>query len=211
MFISKIGHGYYDNAGQHSGRGYYLILFSWNTFKAADEIVNACLACQCQKHANEFARHNYAYVCRPWEFDESTVTREELARRWNAVFNRSDKCPAHAELWKIDGPLYPQTGQGKLWAAVRVCALHQFGPFMMGVLRIGRASITVLGSIGSDGLPLDLQKVPENFRSHLVQVPYDIAREYWADNGWNDIGKARGPLTDWAKTAFPEVFGRKRQ
>jgi hypothetical protein len=34
MFISKSSHGYYRGTEQHSGRGRYLALFSWNSFKA---------------------------------------------------------------------------------------------------------------------------------------------------------------------------------
>lgn len=37
MFIRKSHHSYYVGTAQHSGRGEYLALFSWNTYKAKRE------------------------------------------------------------------------------------------------------------------------------------------------------------------------------
>ena len=96
---------------------------------------------------------------------------------------------------------YPN-GKPRLWAAVRSCALSQFGHFMMGTIRIGGKSITVSGPIGHDGLPLDLQDVPLTHHARLTEVPADIAALYWADDGHNDIGSARTALQQWAKETF---------
>ena len=184
MFI-KNGHGYYDSNGQqHSGRGQYLALFSWNDYKAADEIRMACETCRRLKSAR----------------DAATGSPEWVERC--AGYEMPDRCDTHTGVHSgIEEPRYPN-GNSRLWATVRVCALSQLGHFMMGTIRIGGKSITVSGSIGNDGLPLDVQEVPANWRDKLVQVPQDVASAYWTDNGHNDIGSARDPLRQWARETF---------
>lgn len=184
MFISKRGHGYYDGHGQHSGRGLYLALFAWNDFKAQDELADACAECAERRARRAAWEANPTYQAAPGIFQTRCDTHQAL---------RSG----------LPIPKYPN-GEGKLWATVRSCSLHQCGHFMMGTIRIGGKSITVSGPIGHDGLPLDLQEVPKASRLKLVEVPEDVATTYWKDNGHNDVGRAATPLREWALEAFKE-------
>jgi hypothetical protein len=191
MFISTRGRGYYGNDGQqHSGRGNYLALFSWNDFKAQDELRAACADCQAAHTAREAAI---------------------AAGRWEA-YNWAEHCNAHLGIRSgLPLPKYPN-GKGKLWATTRACSLHQCGHFMMGTIRIGGKSITVSGPIGHDGLPLDLQDVPQAWRNKLVELPEDVATAFWGDNGHNDVGRAAKPLREWAYTALVHpALGRRTE
>jgi len=190
MFIRKTSSGYYRGTEQRSGRGQYLALFSWNDYKALDEQRAHCL--ECRALSAEYA----AAIAGVQGIDDPTPAAIEAYKR--ACTIGRTRCDAHAGIRSgLPVPVYPN-GKGKLWAAVRSCALRQCGHFMMGQIRIGGKSITVSGPIGHDGLPLDLQCVPLAQRARLVEVPEHIAAIYWSDNGHNTIGAAGDTLRDWA-------------
>ena len=184
MFI-KNTRGYYGTDGtQHSGRASYLALFSWNPFKAQDEVRDHCEYCQHRKTFLHTAR-----MIAPTVYYSSAD-----------MFNAYESCTLHREV-SARGPVYAN-GRPMLWAMVRKCALTQLGHFMMGSINIGGKRITVSGPCGSDGLPLDYQEVACKDRMRLVEVPEDVAEVYWNDNGHNDIGRARDTLRTWALNAF---------
>ena len=187
MFIRKSSHGYYRGTEQVSGRGDYLALFSWNDYKALDEVRAQCATC------TELTRVRNAGID-AWNDDPLNPANDRNAYNWPAV------CPAHGGIRSgLQVPSYPN-GKPKLWAIVRSCSLHQCGHFMMGAIRIGGTRIGVSGPCGSDGLPLDYQAVPVKYRHLLTEVPEEIARVYWTDDGHNDIGSAGPTLREWALT-----------
>lgn len=181
MFIRKSGMSHYDRHGQQrSGRGQYLALFSWNDYKALDEIRSDCAECQ----ATALAR------------------QQKIDAGDYQAYSANQYCSAHQGIRSGLGiPLYPN-GRGKLWACVRACSLSQCGHFMMGQINVGGKYLTVSGPIGSDGLPMDLQEVPKAYRDRLVELPEAIAEIYWNDNGHNDVGSAAGALRTWALETF---------
>lgn len=211
MFIRKQRSGYYTNSGQHSGMGDYLALFSWNDYKAMDEIRAQCIECQCASKAHAFwmkHMHSYAYAVFGPGQDLINDWRAFISDRFNAYTScekhrgiRPDVCIIGDKAY-MGAPKY-KNGKPMLWALVRKCALSQCGQFMMGRIRIGGKSITVSGPCGSDGLPLDYQEVPASFRENLVLVPEDIAAAYWSNGGHNDIEyPAAKLLREWALDAF---------
>lgn len=183
MFI-EAKRGYYRGTEQVSGHALYLMLFSWNDYKALDELIAACPTCQDLKltriAAIKFAEdHGYGVA-------------------YQAAYERPQKCDAHQGIHSgQEIPKYPG-GNGKLWGAVRRVQLHQCGHFMMGAARLGRHRIGLSGPIGHDGLPLDLQDCPPEWRPRLVEVPEEVAARYWKDDGHNDVGKAAPDLRTWA-------------
>lgn len=189
MFIRKHTHGGYRGTEQVSGRGDYLALFAWNEFKAMDEVRIACSDC-CMltiARADAMAR---------WQTPEGTQADRE-------AYNWPQRCEKHDRISEPAPEKYPN-GRPKLWALIRSCSLHQCGHFMMGTIRVGGVSITVSGSIGHDGLPLDLQAVPADYRDRLIEVPEDVATAYWTDDtGHNDVGAVRPTLQSWA-LALPQ-------
>ena len=187
MFIRKSSHGYYRGTEQRSGRGDYLALFSWNDYKAMDEVRAGCVDCKMLNLARNDAIDR-------WNDDPVTNAADHAAFDWPAA------CAEHRGIRTPGGEPRYSNGKPKLWAIVRSCSLAQCGHFMMGRIRIGGKSITVSGPIGSDGLPMDYQVVPPKYRHLLTEVPEDIAAVYWADNGHNDIGSARDTVRDWALT-----------
>lgn len=206
MFINKQTRGYYSTGGeQHSGRGDYLALFSWNKFKAADAVRATCVQCQCAAKAYAFRMNasNYMYTCGRYE------SGSDVRRAWEQAYNAMAHCAQH-DAYSVDGPTYAN-GKDKLWAIVRSCALQQCGQFMMGTIRIGGVSITVSGPCGHDGLPLDLQELPASQRARLVEVPENVAAIYWADNGHNDVGStAASALRNWAREYMAQQTGVKK-
>lgn len=188
MFIRKHTSGGYDRDGQQrSGRGDYLALFSWNDYKALDEIKARCPDCWQARDARQAAigdEHWPAYVWR-------------------------QHCQQHSGQIKSGLPI-PTYGNGKpmLWAIVRQCSLSQMGHFMSGHIRIGGQSLYVEGPIGSNGLPLNYQDCPEGWRTKLTPVPESVAAVYWADNGHNDIGSAAPTLRGWALETFQPESGK---
>lgn len=189
MFIRKQSHGGYRGNNQVSGKGDYLALFSWNGYKAHEEITAKCIECKC-------ARTAYLFNIKV----RSNQDNYEWKRAWNAY----QTCEEHRKTYSVPEPKYPN-GKGMLWAIVRKSSLMQCGHWMMGTIRIGNKSITVSGPIGSDGLPLDYQDVPEAYRHLLIPVPEDIATEYWADNGHNDIGKALMAVLEYGQRLLRQV------
>lgn len=181
MFIRKSGMSHYDRHGQQrSGRGQYLALFSWNDYKALDEIRSTCYHC----HATAEVR------------DQAIASGNFEAHGWNRY------CADHQGIRSgLEIPKYPN-GREKLWSCVRACSLTQCGHFMMGQINVGGKYLTVSGPIGHDGLPMDLQEVPKDHRDRLVELPEAIAEIYWNDNGHNDVGSAAGALRTWALETF---------
>lgn len=181
MFIRKTGHTHYRGTSQHSGRGQYLALFSWNEYKAYDELTRACPDCWHARDTRQTAISEEYYPAYVW----------------------SELCPMHLDQrHRIEAPGTYSNGKPLLWATVRSCALSQMGHWMMGTIRIGGKSLTVSGPIGSDGLPMDLQDVPAKSRQDLIDVPEEIATVYWSDTGHNGIGSAGPTLLSWARATF---------
>lgn len=87
-------------------------------------------------------------------------------------------------------------GVNNLRALVRTVKLSQLGQFMMGDLRVGPFVITVSGTYGSDGLPVD---VPRKVWEHGVPLP-DYLFEAWnKGGGWNGAGSEAGEMRKWAR------------
>jgi hypothetical protein len=80
-------------------------------------------------------------------------------------------------------------------AIVRSVALHQFGQFMMGRVRIGCHEVCLSGAYGGDGLPRD---VPMEVYEHAVPVPPDLIEKWNKGGGWNSAGSEAFEMRDWA-------------
>lgn len=95
---------------------------------------------------------------------------------------------------------HPETGQLPiLYAVVRSVTLSQCGHWMMGSLQLAGEAVTVSGAYGSDGLPGDLDKLSEAQQRLLVEVPFDLAVEFWSGGGWNSAGKEAPAMRKWAQ------------
>lgn len=86
----------------------------------------------------------------------------------------------------------------RLFAAVRKARLSSCGPWLMGSLRLAGAAVTLSGSYGGDGLPMDYERLTEAQRALLTPVPDDLAKVYWAGGGWNSAGKEAPAMCKWA-------------
>lgn len=86
----------------------------------------------------------------------------------------------------------------RLYACVRSVRLSQCGHFMMGSTRIGGTTITLSGTYGADGLPIDLDKLLLDDRKHLVAVPDALARIFWVGGGHNTPGREALSMLRWA-------------
>jgi len=197
MFIRKHTNGGYTRGGeQRSGRGDYLALFSWNDSKAEDEIRASCADCCALVAVYDAAMAKWRDPELPADQIASIQAIMHAGKPRGCVQHTYDAFRAARDA-AGDHHKYPN-GQPMLWAVVRSCSLRQFGHFMMGSIRIGDCTLSVSGSIGSDGLPMDYQKVPPAYRHLLIQVPEDIAAVYWKDDGHNTIGRAAPDVRAWA-------------
>jgi hypothetical protein len=90
-------------------------------------------------------------------------------------------------------------GPDNFRALVRKVAMRQCGHFMMGVARINGKSLTVSGSYGGDGLPMDVDK---DVYDKGVDVPrrlYDLCSK---GGGWNSAGSEAQEMRRWVKDTF---------
>jgi len=87
-----------------------------------------------------------------------------------------------------------------LWGVVRRCSLRQCGHFMMGHVKLGDQTITVSGTYGGDGLPMDLDSVHEWNRPALTRMPPDIEEQFWKGGGWNDAGSEGPAVRLWGQS-----------
>ena len=96
---------------------------------------------------------------------------------------------------------HPETGRQLpiLYAVVRSVTLSQCGHWMMGSLQLAGEVVTVSGAYGSDGLPGDLDKLSAAQQRLLVEVPFDLAVEFWSGGGWNSAGKEAPAMRKWAQ------------
>jgi hypothetical protein len=128
------------------------------------------------RHGEQFARGSFLMIFAHNEFKAA----EELGIPWSEV--------------NLDGR--------KLYACVRHVSLKQMGAWMMGTARIAGQSVTVSGSYGSDGLPMDYEELTPAGRQKLVEVPKDLADKYWAGGGWNSSGSEAPAMKEWALKTF---------
>lgn len=88
-------------------------------------------------------------------------------------------------------------------AFVRWVLMKQLGQWMMGQMEIpqhagGKASVTLSGAYGEDGLTCDV-KESDQYWDSLWPLPEDLAYLFWADNtGWNDAGVTGKYVHSWA-------------
>lgn len=126
---------------------------------------------------------------------------EQFARgRFLCVFHSNQF--KRAEETGRDWREHPKELRRKLYATVRYCHLKQFGHWMMGTVSIGGSRVTVSGAYGGDGLPMDLEKLPETARSRLVEVPADLAEKFWNGGGHNSAGTEADAMRTWALETF---------
>ena len=122
----------------------------------------------------------------------SARSGEQKAKgRFLAVFSGTETYPEP----------HPETGRQLpiLYAVVRSVTLSQCGHWMMGSLQLAGEAVTVSGAYGSDGLPGDLDKLSEAQQRLLVEVPFDLAVEFWSGGGWNSAGKEAPAMRKWAQ------------
>jgi len=110
-----------------------------------------------------------------------------------------EQCPVHGGEWRT----MPSALNRKLYALVRHTSLRQVGHFMMGTINIGGQRITVSGSYGANGLPMDVEKIDPANRWRLVEVPAAIAEIFWnSSDGWNGAGSEGPIIRQWALDTF---------
>jgi hypothetical protein len=186
MYLTTKGGTYYRGTEQCSRRAPFLILFTWNDFRALDELRAECAQCVELERARQTAidRHDGSYADMP------------------------TNCPAHDGIRSGVSPeVYRYSnGKPKIWATVRSVALHQCGHFMMGAAMIHGARVSISGAYGADGLPRDYQDVPKIARDRLVLVPEDIASVFWAGNGHNSAGNEAPTIHAWAVRTFAQAI-----
>lgn len=181
MFI-KASQGGYNRQGEQFSRGSFLLVFSHNEYK--------------------------------WE-EQNNKSHPDLNGQWLTVTNGDNfllskpctcddrnwtlkHCEAHKHEWRS----MPAELHQKLYACVRHVSLRQFGHFMMGTAKIKGQSVTVSGSYGGDGLPMDYEKLTPEARTALVELPEDLANEFWAGGGHNSAGKESAAMREWALKTF---------
>ena len=78
----------------------------------------------------------------------------------------------------------------ELYAVVRFARLVQVGHFMMGSVRVGPDRIVLSGSYGSDGLPVDYDKLSPRAQARFTRLAPEDASAYWhpKHSGHNSTG-----------------------
>ena len=97
--------------------------------------------------------------------------------------------------WK-DGP----RDHTNFRAIVRKVAMSQCGHFMMGTARIKSHSITLSGTYGDDGLPVDTD-IREVWDA-AIPVPKELYDKWAKGGGWNSAGSEALDMARWAIETF---------
>lgn len=92
---------------------------------------------------------------------------------------------------------HPGANLRELRACVRHVRMHQFGHFMMGRADVGRYRISVSGTYGADGLPLDPDRHP-GLWDRLVKLPDELCTKFWEGGGHNSCGVEGPDVHAWA-------------
>ena len=80
--------------------------------------------------------------------------------------------------------------------------MEQFGPWMMGTMRVGHYEITLSGSYGGDGLPCN---VPPAVYRQGVEVPADLIEQWNTGGGHNGAGSEAKAMRAWAAGHLGEL------
>lgn len=194
MFIKTSQSGY-DRNGEQFARGSFLILFSHNPHKWAE-----------QHNRPHFEDHGKTFdvvsgegfviqkTCQCAGTAPYTYTKAEDVPTYYLRY-----CPVHQEEYRE----MPADMSRKLYACVRHVSLRQFGAWIMGRARIAGQSVTLSGSYGADGLTCDYEDLTPAARAKLTEVPTEVAEQFWKGEGGHNCAGSEGPvMREWAKRTF---------
>jgi len=103
------------------------------------------------------------------------------------------------QLGEVKNPFYPDKPLVKenreIRALVRKVAMHQCGHWMMGRARAFGHTLTLSGSYGGDGLPID---VPKEVYDRATPVPQELVDAWNKGGGWNSAGSEAPAMAKWA-------------
>lgn len=189
MFITR-SQGGYNRHGEQFARGSFLMVFSHNEYTWED-----------QNNRPHFEDHGKVFdviagegftiqkTCQCAGSAPYTYTKAEDVPSYYLKY-----CPVHS----IEYKHMPSELNRKLYACVRHVSLRQCGHFMMGSARIAGQVVTVSGAYGSDGLPMDYEKLTQSAQQKLVEVPTDLAEKFWQGGGHNSAGEEAPAMREWA-------------
>lgn len=106
-------------------------------------------------------------------------------------------------------------------ALVRFTRMSQLGHFMMGSCQVGKHSLILSGSYGSDGLPINLPstddrmakwgytkeeeiKKADDIWNQAIPVPNELIQQWKNGGGWNSSGSEAKAMRQWALENFKE-------
>lgn len=193
MFI-KSSQGGYNHHGEQFARGSFLIVFSHNEYKWEEENNRA----RTELHGQSFEvtrEDGFTVVktCQCAGSDPRMYKPEDVVPAYYMRY-----CPVHSAEYKT----MPHELSRKLYACVRHVSLRQFGHFMMGTARIAGQPLTLSGSYGNDGLPCDYEKLSVAGREKLIEVPVELAEQFWQGGGHNSAGSEGPAMRAWASETF---------
>lgn len=174
MFVKQSQRGCNRN-GEQFARGSFLAVFAHNQFKAEEQ-------------AN---RPVYGPILWPW----IKADRTKVCTCAGEAYYYQKSCPVHSSEYVI-----PEVDGKKLYGIVRHCSLSQCGHWMMGTISIAGQPITVSGTYGDDGLPMDYENLSLEARSKLVEIPKNVQDAFWSGGGWNSSGSEAPAMREWAKS-----------
>lgn len=196
MFITT-SQGGYSRHGEQFARGSFLMVFSHNEHKWEEEANAPILRGHFADHGKVFdvAQGDGFVVQKTCQCAGSSPYTYDSAEKVPSYYLKY--CPVHGvEYRRFSGD------SRRLYACVRHVSLRQFGHFMMGTARIAGQSVTVSGAYGSDGLPMDYEKLTPAGREMLVEVPKELAEEFWNGGGHNSAGAEAPAMRKWALETF---------
>lgn len=197
MFIKSSQSGY-NRHGEQFARGSFLMVFSHNQYTWEEQNNRPHF----EEHGKLFKRDGDRWI----ETTDGDGIACQCAGSAPYTYDSADKvpsyylkyCPVHSGEYKT----MPSELNRKLYACVRHVSLHQMGHWMTGTARIAGQSVTVSGSYGSDGLPMDYEKLIPAARVKLVELPADLTEEFWKGGGHNSAGSEASAMRRWALEAF---------
>ena len=95
--------------------------------------------------------------------------------------------------------IFNKDSGGELRGCVKSVRLRQLGQWMMGEMWVRGIRVGLSGTYGSDGLPIDSEKLTQEAWDQLVVLPTELTDAFWRGGGHNSAGEEGPAMRVWAR------------
>jgi len=117
----------------------------------------------------------------------------------NRGYTRDSQQKSQGKFLILCAPSFLDGDAKEFWGCVRYVKMVQCGHFMMGKVKVGSQQITLSGSYGGDGLPMDWAVIKPENRRFFRRLPEHLYEKWAHGGGWNSAGNEASSMAIWAE------------